>query len=110
MYGDRLAAERDYFMALGTELRYSREQKERVGVTAFSVPHLGRRLGRDDPAPRKEPQHTGTRRALHGGDVRRTEQPSFVKLHPFPLGTEDTIDSAVRRVLHEGQIPRPLQK
>ena len=29
---------------------------------------------------------------------RRTEQPSFVKLHPFPLGTEDTIDDRTMKV------------
>ena len=57
-----------------------------------ALAHLGRSLGRDEPAAREEPQHTGTHRALHGGDVRRTQQPSFVKLHPFPVGTEDTLD------------------
>jgi hypothetical protein len=62
------------------------------------LPHLGRGFRRDEPAPREEPQHTGTRRVLHGGDVRRTEQPSFVKLHPFPLGTEDTIDDRTMKV------------
>ncbi len=61
------------------------------------LPHLGRGLRRDEPAPREEPQHTGTRRALHGGDV-RTEQPSFAKLHSFPLGTEDTIDDRTMKV------------
>ncbi|OOO02140.1 MAG: hypothetical protein USCGTAYLOR_01642 [Chromatiales bacterium USCg_Taylor] len=39
--------------------------------------------GRDEPAPREEPQRTATRRALHDGNVPKTEKPSFVKLHPF---------------------------
>jgi hypothetical protein len=55
-------------------------------------------------------------RALHGGDVRRTGQPRFVKLHPFPLGTEDTINDRTMKVevgiergaeaMDEGPVPK----
>jgi len=47
------------------------------GTPVLPLPHLGR------PRRAKSRRHKGTRRALHGGDVRTTEQPSFVKLHPF---------------------------
>jgi hypothetical protein len=52
------------------------------GAPKVPLPHLGRRFGSDEPEPREEPQHTGRHRALHGGDVRRTEQPSFVVIPP----------------------------
>jgi hypothetical protein len=58
----------------------------------FPLTHVGRDLGFYQTPALEQPQHPGAHRALHGGDVRRTEQPSFVKLHPFPLGIEDTLD------------------
>jgi hypothetical protein len=53
-----------------------------LGAPKVPLPHLGRRLGPDEPEPREELQHTSPHRALHGGDVRRTEQPSFVSIPP----------------------------
>ena len=53
-----------------------------LGAPKVPLPHLGRRFGPDEPEPREELQHTGPHRALHGGDVRRTEQPSFVSIPP----------------------------
>ena len=40
---------------------------------------------------------SNVRRALHGGDVRRTEQPSFVKLHPFHHIFSQTLRPRPRR-------------
>ena len=53
--------------------------------------HLGRRLGRDDPAPREEPQHTRSHLALHRCGVFVREPPSLMKLQAF-LSTEHAIE------------------
>jgi hypothetical protein len=53
-----------------------------LGAPKVPLPHLGRHFGPDEPEPREEPQHSDPHRALHGGDVRRTEQPSFVSIPP----------------------------
>ena len=47
-----------------------------LGAPKVPLPHLGRHLGPDEPAPREELQHTGPHRALHGGDV------GFVSIPP----------------------------
>ena len=63
-----VAAEREYLMALGAELRHSREQKERVGLRLSALTHADpelhapggdHRSGDDRPAYRRGSGPTG---------------------------------------------------
>ena len=70
------------------------------------LPHLGRHLGRDESAPREEPQHTDAHLALDGRDILMAERRRFVKVHGLCLGAEYPIGVDLLR--EHGVIANPL--
>jgi len=71
---------------------------ERKASAMIPLPHLGRRLRRDESAPREEPQHAVAYVTLNGGEILVAQHRRFVKVHGLRLGAEYPIDDRAMKM------------